>query len=359
MSRDRPSRLVPCPSTETVLLADGTLLLLPVRGREQLQVDAPWGRMVHDVVVRGRPVDDCVAGADRELFDETLRQLAAKGRLMPAERIGSADLARYDRQVRWFAQETGDGPAVQRRLAAATALVLGVGGFGAAIAELLARAGTGMLALVDVDRVEAENLPRQMLYSERDIGARKAFAAAQRLEDICPEVRVVPVDTELSGSHEVAHLVRRFRPDVVICAADRPPIAIKQWVDDGAFALGVPVLHGGSRPPFAYVGPMLVPGETSCYGCFSRSRTAPGADAMEAEVNALRDADPPSLPAVGWADVTAATLAAGQVVALLTQLHPPAIMGREWELDVRTLIPTWMDPLPERGVLRCPRCTCD
>lgn len=358
MAADRMStpRLVPCPSTETVLLDDGTLLLLPVRGGEQLQVDAPWGRMVHDVVVLGRPVDECVTIGDRELFDATLRHLATNGRLLPAERVAAVDVERYDRQVRWFAQEGIDGPEAQRRLALSTVLIIGVGGFGAAMAEMLARAGVGTMALVDIDRVEEENLPRQLLYGDRDIGVRKAFAAANRLEQLAPDLRVVPVEKEITNGEDVARLVRRFRPDIVIGAADRPPISVKSWIDQGAFALGVPVIHGGSRPPYAYVGPMLVPGETPCYECFFRSRSAVGSDTFEREVNALRDANPPSFPSIGWGDITAATLGAGQVVALLTGVHDPAILGREWELDVRTLTIDWMEALPERGDVRCSRC---
>ena len=354
--RRTTTRLVPVPSDEAVLLEDGTLLLLPVRGGEQLQVDAPWGRMVHDVVIRGLAAEDCVCEDDRPLFDATLRHLAAHGRLLPAERVSSVDVERYDRQVRWFAQEGLDGPAAQRRLATSTVLVIGVGGFGSAVAEMLARTGVGKLALVDIERVEEENLPRQLLYDDRDIGVRKAFAAATRLEEIAPDLQAVAVEQEITSGADVERLVRRFRPDLVVCAADRPPIAVKSWLDEGAFGLGVPVMHGGSRPPYSYVGPLLVPGVTPCYSCFSTSRSEPGADELERHVNAIRDAAPPSFPSVGWGDVTAAMLAAGQVVAMLTGAHESAVLGREWELDVRTLQAEWMEALPERGVTHCERC---
>jgi molybdopterin/thiamine biosynthesis adenylyltransferase len=158
--------------------------------------------------------------------------------------------------------------------------------------------------------VEEQNLPRQLLYNDRDIGVRKAFAAATHLERFAPHSTFLPVDIAIESGDDVARLVRRYRPDLVVCAADRPPLAIKGWVDDGAFALGVPVLHGGSRPPFVYAGPLLVPGQTSCYECFYASRVEPGSEELEAAVNVRRNEDPPGLPAVGWADVTAASLCA-------------------------------------------------
>jgi molybdopterin/thiamine biosynthesis adenylyltransferase len=312
--------------------------------------------MVHEVVVRGRPVADSVAPSDRETFDETVRYLAANGVILPEERVVAADVERFDRQVRWFAQEGVDGPVAQRRLAASTVLLLGVGGFGAPVAELLGRAGVGTLVLADFDRVEAENLPRQLLYTERDIGARKAFAAAAHLEQRAPDATFLPLDVEFAGANDVAKLVRRYRPDLVVCAADRPPIAIKGWVDEGAFGLGVPVLHGGSRPPYVYAGPLLVPGVTPCYSCFYASRVELGSEQMEAEVNAIRNQEPPGFPAIGWADVAAASLVAGQAIALLAGIHGSPILGREFEMDVRSFHNEWMEALPGREEIRCERC---
>ncbi|MCW2950230.1 MAG: thiamine biosynthesis protein ThiF [Thermoleophilia bacterium] len=348
--------LVPCPSTEVVLLDDGRLLFVPVRGREQLQVDAPWGRAVHAVVVEGRPAPASFDAEQHEVLDATIRSLAASGVLIPASRVAAADVARYDRQVRWFAQEGADGPTVQRRLAAATVLMIGVGGFGAAMAEMLCRAGVGTLVLLDDDHVDEVNLPRQMLYDCSDVGSRKSAAAAQHLELLNPEAEIVPVFGTIESSTDVAKLVRKYRPQLVVCAADRPPIAVKGWIDDGAFALGVPVLHGGSRPPYAYVGPLLVPGVTSCYSCFLSSRTQPGAEALEAEVNVVRNLRPPTLPSSGWCDIGAASLACGQAVAQLTGLHEPAILGRELELDSRTLATEWMEPLQGHRVCSCEAC---
>lgn len=350
-------RHVPNPAVETVLMDDGTLLMLPVRGGEQLQVAAPFGRYVHDVVVTGHAVADTVPEVDRETFHAAIRSLAAQQMLVPESRVAATDVGRYDRQVRWFAQEGANGPRAQRRLAASTVLVIGVGGFGSAVAELLARAGVGRLVLTDPDRVEAGNLPRQMLYDESMIGSRKSHAAAMRIEQIVSDVEIVSTEDDIACGADVARLVRRHRPSLVVCAADRPPIAIKGWVDEGAFAQGVPVLHGGSRPPLVYVGPLLVPGTTSCYECFLASRVALGADELEAEVNQLRDANPPSFPGVGWCDVAAASFATGQAIALLTGVHVPGILGREVEFDARSLEQAWMDPIADRGDVRCDRCS--
>ena len=73
------------------------------------------------------------------------------------------------------------GAQGQERIAAASALVVGVGGLGCAAATYLASAGVGQLFLLDFDTVDATNLGRQVLFGPVDIGEAKAAVAADRL----------------------------------------------------------------------------------------------------------------------------------------------------------------------------------
>lgn len=83
------------------------------------------------------------------------------------------------------------GPEDQRRLLDATVAVVGLGGLGGAVCELLARAGVGRLILIDGDRFEESNLNRQLLATMAALERPKAFAAAERLKAINPSVEVV------------------------------------------------------------------------------------------------------------------------------------------------------------------------
>jgi len=91
-------------------------------------------------------------------------------------------LSRYARQMVF----DGLGVEGQRRLRAGRVMIVGLGGLGSWLAEMLARAGVGFLRLVDDDRVELTNIHRQALYDEADAGRglSKVTAAAARLRRI-------------------------------------------------------------------------------------------------------------------------------------------------------------------------------
>ena len=85
--------------------------------------------------------------------------------------------SRYSRQVRFLPW----GEPGQARLTASRVAIAGCGALGTVQAEILTRAGVGMLRIIDRDIVEWSNLQRQFLFSEADLRAR-AF-----VKDLCRE----------------------------------------------------------------------------------------------------------------------------------------------------------------------------
>jgi len=69
--------------------------------------------------------------------------------------------------------------------------VFGVGGVGGYVVEALARAGIGALDLIDNDTVSLSNINRQIIALHSTIGLPKVEAAANRLLDINPELKIV------------------------------------------------------------------------------------------------------------------------------------------------------------------------
>src|SRR5512143_774381 len=78
----------------------------------------------------------------------------------------------------------------QRKLKAASVLVIGTGGLGSPVALYLAAAGIGHIGLVDFDVVDRTNLQRQVIHGTSTVGKLKVESARQRLLDLNPDIQV-------------------------------------------------------------------------------------------------------------------------------------------------------------------------
>ena len=78
----------------------------------------------------------------------------------------------------------------QRKLKAASVLIIGAGGLGSPVALYLAAAGVGRIGIVDSDVVDASNLQRQVLHGTAEIGQPKVASARRRLLDLNPHIQV-------------------------------------------------------------------------------------------------------------------------------------------------------------------------
>lgn len=149
----------------------------------------------------------------------------------------------------------------QRRLAAASVLVVGAGGLGSPAALYLAAAGVGTIGLVDHDRIDISNLQRQILYTTAEVGAGKAVTAASRLAALDPQIRVVPHDVKLSAAN-VARLFGQY--DVILDGTDR--LAVRYLIND-ACVLGRKPLVSAAIHRFEGQAMTYVPGKGPCYRC--------------------------------------------------------------------------------------------
>lgn len=139
--------------------------------------------------------------------------------------------------------------------------VVGLGATGSVIASWLVRAGVGEVRLVDRDLVERSNLQRQLLYGESDLGLPKATAAAARLADANPEVRLDPVVTDLTSAN-ARGLLEGF--DLICDGTDN--FEARFLLNDVAIATGIPWIYCGAIGAEAMVWP-LHPPKTPCLRC--------------------------------------------------------------------------------------------
>ena len=115
-----------------------------------------------------------------------------------------------------------------RRLSLARIVVVGLGGVGAAAAEMIVRAGVGSVVLIDNDVFGESNLNRQLPALRSTLGRPKAEVLRERLLDVNPELRVECVQEYLCEEN-VSRLIGS--PDLVIDAIDTlsPKVALIQY----------------------------------------------------------------------------------------------------------------------------------
>ena len=131
------------------------------------------------------------------------------------------------------------GAKGQRRLEAATAVVVGAGGLGSPAAFYLAAAGVGRLRIVDDDVVDRSNLQRQILHADADTGLPKVDSAETRLSALNPRVDIEPVRERMT-SDNVERLL--LDADVVVDGADNFPV--RYLLNDACVQLHKPLVYG-------------------------------------------------------------------------------------------------------------------
>lgn len=129
--------------------------------------------------------------------------------------------------------------AQQLELFQSKVAVIGCGGLGGMVLEILARLGVGTLKVVDPDVFEEHNLNRQLLCTLSTSGLPKVEAAARRVEQINPVVRLLPVQKKLDRANG-SEILRDM--DVVVDGLDN--LSSRLDLADLCKELSLPLVHG-------------------------------------------------------------------------------------------------------------------
>ena len=115
------------------------------------------------------------------------------------------------------------------KLKASNVLVVGVGGVGAAAAEMLIRAGIGSITLVDGDTVQQSNCNRQLNALSSTLGLSKVRVTGERLMDINPDLNL-SVCPDFLEADEMEPLLSSKTWDFVVDAIDtlKPKVKLLQ-----------------------------------------------------------------------------------------------------------------------------------
>ncbi|HYE74419.1 MAG TPA: molybdopterin-synthase adenylyltransferase MoeB, partial [Blastocatellia bacterium] len=145
------------------------------------------------------------------------------------------EIARYSRHL--IMPEVGmEG---QRKLKAASILLVGTGGLGSPLGLYLAAAGIGRLGLVDFDVVDHSNLQRQIIHGTKDVGRPKIQSAKDRISDINPFVQLDTYEFALRAENAL-DIIKDY--DLVIDGTDN--FQTRYLVNDASVLLGKPNVYG-------------------------------------------------------------------------------------------------------------------
>ena len=140
---------------------------------------------------------------------------------------------RYERNIPALTEE--ECLALQNK----RALVVGCGGLGGHIIDMLARIGVGSLRVVDGDVFEPSNLNRQLLSEVPLLGIKKAKAASNHIAQVNPQTRVEAVEEFLTEAN-VRDLIADC--DVVLDALDNIPT--RKLLAEACAKAGIPYVYG-------------------------------------------------------------------------------------------------------------------
>lgn len=180
--------------------------------------------------------------------------------------LTETQIERYSRQI-ILPNVGGKG---QEKLLAARVLLIGAGGLGSPAALYLASAGIGTMGLVDSDKVELNNLQRQIIHSVKEAGRPKVESARDRINAINEDVRVVTYNLRIT-SENIVDIIKDY--DIVVDGSDNFPT--RYLVNDACVLSAKPLSHGGI---FRFDGQAItiIPGESACYRCLFSEPPPPG-----------------------------------------------------------------------------------
>ena len=254
------------------------------------------------------------------------------------ERIAPEDITLSHDEIRRYSRHLimpEVGIQGQRKLKAASVLLIGTGGLGSPLALYLAAAGIGRIGLVDYDVVDETNLQRQVIHYTSDVGKSKLDSAAAKMSDMNPYLVIEKHNTPLTSANALELLAGY---DVIIDGTDNFPT--RYLVNDACVILGKPNVYGSI---FRFDGQLTVfdARRGPCYRCLFPEPPPPGLVPSCAEGGVL-----------GILPGTIGTLQATEAIKLILGIGDPLI-GRMVLYDALNMT---FDTIKVRKNPNCPVC---
>lgn len=154
-----------------------------------------------------------------------------------------------------------------------SAIIVGVGGIGSVVAEMLVRCGFGKLILYDYDKLELANMNR-LFYTPDQIGLTKVEAAKQTLEKINPDVVIETFSCNICSTSHYDEFLEKIQKgslnnqkvDLVVSCVDN--YSARMAINKACNSLNQLWMESGvSENAMSGHIQFMIPGETACFAC--------------------------------------------------------------------------------------------
>jgi molybdopterin/thiamine biosynthesis adenylyltransferase len=232
-------------------------------------------------------------------------------------------MLRYVRQLPLIGEEG------QAKLKNSLVAVVGAGGIGSPLSLYLASAGVN-LRVIDGDSVSFNNLHRQVLYGEDDLGLPKALVAERELRRRNSEIYVEGI-TERLTEENAPELLSGV--DLVMDASDN--FRTRYIINDFCIRNNIPFVYSAING-FYFAVSFIIPGKTACLKCIFPN---------------VEESGP--VPVIGMTPALVASIAAAEAIKYITGLGP-SLAGKLLIGDLKNMEFTYVNVNKSKN---CPACS--
>jgi molybdopterin/thiamine biosynthesis adenylyltransferase len=240
--------------------------------------------------------------------------------------LSSLELERYERQM----PISGWGAEGQRKLKSAKAAVVGIGGLGCPTSIYLTAVGVGRVILIDKGKFKLDNLNRQILCSQRDVGKFKAEVAKEKLEALNSKIEIEAVVAEITKEN-ADNVIEDV--DVVVDGQDN--WKTRFIINEYCVTHNIPFIHAGVSALHGQIT-TIMPSKGPCLRC-------------------IFPKDPPEvekIPVLGATPACLASLQVVEAVKIITGIGKP-LVGRMLFVNGEEMV---FDIVEVKRNMECPVC---
>lgn len=160
-------------------------------------------------------------------------------------------MKRYERNMEMLSKKENES------LRTFKVCVIGCGGLGGYIIEMLGRLGIGYITAIDGDVFDESNLNRQLLSTCENLGKSKSLEVKERMKLVNPDVEINAIMDKITEEN-VLNIFSNH--DVIVDAVDS--IETRFLIKDAAKKLNKPMVHGAIAGWYGQVS-TIFPGDNT------------------------------------------------------------------------------------------------